>query len=907
LHKAAIRITAVFLIAALLSQQIFKLTPIFANDADTGEQEQEALMFDVDGIIKYDGEPIYEDMILPEYAELTALYEFKAFYGDLFDNVSVILPELLLAAHFGEIDVTVRDEFDNHASAGRLLIEEDGGIRFSLDLTYGYDFFSPDFPGPGDLHPDIDFELEPDDIEDEEEPEEPDDIDDEDEGEEPGDIDNDSDGEEPEVPENIDTGEEEPAEPGDENEKDEKETEELDETTEPGGIEPGEESELFGGLSEISGNDETERLVLGASMVFDDDELDLLIYDEIDSWEVPYYIISFEIPVIFDLDLIPEQEAPGEPRRVTLLSGGQPVTVSLIAAEGLAIAASLGFLPPWYADISNNNRRPFIGSVHDYGFFVFGNLSVTTTGWGMMHSESGVAIRDNLILTSAYVDFGGAHYSVGVQRPPHNPRMLVGRDVTGTVPAGSPAAIILHGGDILVHEDAVINLNASIEPDNIIHTSANNWGTVPRVSRAEIVTFFNQAHAELNSLSRHYSLRINEPGIFRGGIAPAGRLIELPPDPNQYDILIYDVVVENGVIQLPILNFDGFDEDRLYVLNVGNYGTVRFSGDTSVSPSLGTGVDGLYETAREYSHRIIWNFVGTGDIITDWQTIMGSVIAPNAHFRATGGGSVNGYLITGHFTHSGQGFEVHTTVKDPNPERPNRPLRPLPPPEPPTGPEEPNIDRPPISPPPVPPIDPPTVPPIVPPIDPPTVPPIVPPIDPPTVPPIDPPTVPPIDPPTVPPTDPPTVPPVEPPTAPPVEPPTAPPVEPPTVPPVNPPTVPPEGPDNPEVPLIPPLPPGELPPGFEAVRVQEDYSESDDLIYIIHDDAGVPLGMVRVPSGMTLSDIHIFDNKIPLARLNPQTSDSSSGLGLIPLNMYVFVFVPAVMMFRMILRRRNIF
>lgn len=107
------------------------------------------------------------------------------------------------------------------------------------------------------------------------------------------------------------------------------------------------------------------------------------------------YTVSFEIPAIFDLDAIPYED--GEPLQVTIVSGDQQITITLLAIA--AVSTSLYPQRPddipfpnlvWESVNNNNPHRP-LGSVHDFGVFAFGNMIVNGPGSGSaMYGAMGV-------------------------------------------------------------------------------------------------------------------------------------------------------------------------------------------------------------------------------------------------------------------------------------------------------------------------------------------------------------------------------------------------------------------------------------------------------------------------------------------------------------------------------------
>ena len=257
--------------------------------------------------------------------------------------------------------------------------------------------------------------------------------------------------------------------------------------------------------------------------------------------------------------------------------------------------------------------------------------------------------------------------------------------------------------------DSNININSSASPlFNIqfdytqpgsrswVHEPGtnNDWPTVPRVPPSVINNFFNQARTELRGLRDFFAqVTTNEQlRIYRGqprDNANSNEWTTFPPyigppeNWERFDTFIFDLTVNNGVVDVPIINFPpGFTGS--YVLNVPISGDVRFSCNAPTfgdeSSQYGSYGDVIY--ANDYSHRIIWNFTGNSRIIPENNanpptpiTIVGSILAPDIDFYAPQGGNIKGFLIVNNLTHDSQGFEMHTPTP-PNPPIPPTFIRP---------------------------------------------------------------------------------------------------------------------------------------------------------------------------------------------------------------------------------------
>ncbi|MCL2236358.1 MAG: choice-of-anchor A family protein, partial [Defluviitaleaceae bacterium] len=315
-----------------------------------------------------------------------------------------------------------------------------------------------------------------------------------------------------------------------------------------------------------------------------------------------------------------------------------------------------------------------LGSVHDFGVLTFGNFTSTYSGWGSgaVHMESGVAVAGNLELYNSYGDFGQAHDHVGnTTIRPHNPRLLVGGNFVETGRPGY-SSLILHGGDILMTMGANIDLEFEMmETSAGRHTpdADGDWTSVPYGDPAVVSNFFTSARHYLNYLNNFFATvtRYDEYGIFRGRIIPPSNpwgqpTVELPSNMANYSLIILDLDASSGTVSAPFFRFPA-EFTGNYVININNDGPVRIGSDTSITSPLG--LTDIHQVGRHYSHRIIWNFTGSGSITTDYSTIIGSVLAPNADFYGMYGGSVKGALIVNNFYHGASGFEVHTPT-DPN-------------------------------------------------------------------------------------------------------------------------------------------------------------------------------------------------------------------------------------------------
>ena len=667
--KDKLAIVALMLVWLLAANIILKPF-VFAQDSGFTRH----YVFDISPSINFDGLPIYSGMEIPDDAALMLNYEFVAESGVSFDNIAIILPRYLVAAHSGFIDMEVRNNYDTHIEAGSIFADVDGNISLSLNL------------------------------------------------------------------ENRTSG--------------------------------------------------SALAIIHSASTLDNEKIN----------DSPvYYTVSFEIPAMFDLEAIANDEVDGF-RVVTLLSNNQEITVYLVSAiEPLFMPLSLRPEPPaivWSSIFSDSTNRPF-GSVHDFGVLVFGDMVVdySSAPYGSAHMESNVAIGGNISLTNAYADFGGAHTHIPghVQNPPNiwGITLLLGGNFYGLEDINSStgqnnnqgssgyyASAILHLGDLLMRaENEIIITDVTaprIETSSGIHDRDNNpslswpdnWPLVPLtpVGDTRIPEFFSNAYTELSMINEFYfdlnsgenefvddngnvTLRVWR-GNPTGGANPWSNLYADPPSAfpvNHFDTLVFDLEIERrttlpngqptapfGVIRVPIVNFPlGFEGS--YVFNIDmeafNYDIIKFSNEMGLLAH-----DAPPFPYSSYSHRILWNFWGDGEI--DSLTvnnvalnIFGSLLAPDATFYAPAGGSIKGFLMIGEFIHDAAGFEKHT-VTPPNPPIP--PGFEIPPP-PPTNPQPP--PPPPIHPTP-PPVDPPTTEPPTYPYEPPIYP-YEPPVDP-YEPPIDP-------------------------------------------------------------------------------------------------------------------------------------------------------------------------
>jgi|GEM_PF-2169144 len=474
------------------------------------------------------------------------------------------------------------------------------------------------------------------------------------------------------------------------------------------------------------------------------------------------YTISFDIPVIFDLENIPD--ANGE-RYVYIYSDGVQVVVEVLAPIVMAAMEYYadGLLPLWL-DVSS--FRP-LGSAHNFGAFVFGALDLEGGEWGgYFHSEGGIAVAGNVnLIGRTTADFGGAHHGVGVQITTPGPRLIVGGNLYADMPyegrmgnefrqagVATPSneeieamlayiagyedgyaadygfaatnervevrspyddyrylsragwvhypefVVYLHYGDMIMTYDAYIQSRGRIQPFNNESPAPpwhggnqpdadgyyNDWNDLPRVSTEAMEAYFLYAFTQLRALNLWFASEeiLLADNVYAGGKIPTPpntwTLPQIgPPDTqdaqgnyifSHYN-LIFDLEVSpDGRVYFPEIHFPSWFHGN-FVINVDNNTNIGFPGDSILSDdngmiyTLATNVDEIYQYVREYSHRIIWNFTGNGNIEVDYDLIIGAVLAPNSDFYASAGGSVNGELIVYNLIHAGGGFEQHTTSR----------------------------------------------------------------------------------------------------------------------------------------------------------------------------------------------------------------------------------------------------
>ena len=89
---------------------------------------------DVSPVIKYLGEPIDDDMVIPENAQVYACYEFETGYG--LGSGKIVLPEPLVAAQAGSFDLMAYGgSWENAQKVGNLTTNEDLSIEFSYAIV----------------------------------------------------------------------------------------------------------------------------------------------------------------------------------------------------------------------------------------------------------------------------------------------------------------------------------------------------------------------------------------------------------------------------------------------------------------------------------------------------------------------------------------------------------------------------------------------------------------------------------------------------------------------------------------------------------------------------------------------------------------------------------------------------
>ncbi|MCL2580204.1 MAG: choice-of-anchor A family protein [Oscillospiraceae bacterium] len=678
--------------------------------------------------ITFVGEPIYNEMVIPEDSQLMVHYEFEVYSNETFSGRAVTLPEPLIADHTGGVSVSVRDHLGQPVDVGSLYIDADGNIYFNLDFT-------PDTPSST---PEAEAEQEPE-PETEQEPE-------------------------TETEQDPETEPEAEQEPGSEPE--------TEPETEPESANP----------EYISDTEETEQSREAPAEGLNETPRTLLMVSNSEPVLHTPHTVSFAVPAVFDLDKIPPAEE-GALRQVTLVSDGEPVTLTLIVALGI-MPLSGPSLPDWNLPSGSAYRPPAVfplGIVHDFGALVFHDLVVDVgTGSGYFHSEGGVMVGGDLTLEGrATVDFGGAHNDVGIQTHPETDlRLILGGGFSAEYASNEDptnwngshaAAVYLHFGDMIMGTDAVANHIHSrgyVEVSDIVAPPLGvkryggdnpvpdgngeyffeSWGGVPTAPDADVAAFFNSAWDYTTRLSSHFA-SLGVPSATRPSnvhlaeYSPpiAGQSVPRIQPPTGVDpdsTIIYNLEFDQTVnvsgqnfdlYIFPDIHFPDWFSGN-FIINVANTGNpIAFPSDTIISDPTGSIYGGdlvmIYRKVQLYSGRIIWNFSGSAPLSSNYELIVGAVLAPRAHFHAAGGGSVNGELIVGALSHVGGGFEQHTTSRlqqgipgAPWPIVPPPPIGPLPPPEPP--PTPPSITPPPRPEPPIPPIRPPIIPP-PPPVDPP--------------------------------------------------------------------------------------------------------------------------------------------------------------------------------------------
>ena len=700
LSKSSLR-AIVFVVAMVLIIQPIAY-PAIINAFNQGERIN---LESISAISTHNG-LIYDGMYLADNEILLVRYEFVTHSNEVFFDVPVLLPQYLIAAHTGEIDVTVKGE-NGYLDVGNIFVDGFGNIRFNLNFSDNHDWSAsypelPDFLGvstlPEVLYPPYYLEYGEEDEEttsvtDEEEDKlDKSPIPDENGGEneqQPYDLDENAPGleREEEYEEEYETEENPQLTEGGETQEEASETEFLDTTEETG---------TFGLPLYFSAPMSTSVFDIyeNSPNIFTHDPF--MAFPEFDM--PTSYIISFEIPATFCLDTIPEVNGV---RYVSFVIDGQVITINLLpVAEHMPmIARALSASLNW-EDISPNFPT---GSVRRFGTLVFGDLTVEGVipgRWGF-HSEGGVAVGGNFTLTgNARADFGGVHHNVGLQIPPEVRLVLGGNfsQTDSTFDANLFGVALRSGGDMLASESSVFNGVRFIEQsDGNRHGPNPNWDSVPTIPDEDMKNFFNTAHDQLTSLSDFFA---------SGELLAQERVTRIPAPVNAWQRRIipplyaanYTIVVDlNLDLQSNQHIFAGFDFPSWfrgnYIVNVrGGSGPLHFGPEGTTFFYTPTHLDAYnHNRPVAYSHRIIWNIPEERDVIFANNvghaapTVVGTLLAPRATFYAPLGGNVKGEVIVANMIHSGNGWEQHTTSLSQQGESPLTPwpIEPRQPPRPP--------------------------------------------------------------------------------------------------------------------------------------------------------------------------------------------------------------------------------
>ena len=342
-----------------------------------------------------------------------------------------------------------------------------------------------------------------------------------------------------------------------------------------------------------------------------------------------------------------------------------------------------------------------LGSANYFSAIIFGDVSVQ--GADM---ESGLAVEGNFSASGGYsVGLPGtsimhsswtplnASYTFDVGRPvaPHSPRMIVKGSLTGF------NNLHVVGGNLVVADTGLISGANSLTirewtlPDTITtYTAATDvTGTTSKLygpgyqaysniteDATKVDAFFTAAKADLSALSDTYgALTASTAAMQVVAIdAKAGGDIVLTPgaqalaDYTDIETIVYNVTVSGAQVRTVDIDLDPAGDASFtgnVIINILIDGATVFdftSGNTRIlNDPFGT-VAQMYERARQYSDRILWNVPGSDitEISVASKGVIGSVLAPRAKYNVSGG-SVNGVLIAKELTATG-GFEVHSTT-----------------------------------------------------------------------------------------------------------------------------------------------------------------------------------------------------------------------------------------------------
>jgi|GEM_PF-2418099 len=341
---------------------------------------------------------------------------------------------------------------------------------------------------------------------------------------------------------------------------------------------------------------------------------------------------------------------------------------------------------------------PF-GGAHRFSVLAFGNFKVANAD-----VEYGLAVKGNMVTMGSY-SVGATNLIRGKAATPHNPRLIVGGNLT------MDGLLHVWGGDVLV--SSFDNIQFGSETWNAIRVKEyigggstyhiemdgsefqqhdwqpenhNDW---VKEAPAVIDNFFVEAYTDMTALSRELkeltatdTIRVYEIDLtdaeVRAEVVMSHGSLRLPAPEAGQSRVVYNINI-GAAADAPFKDVDitmpnDFDGDVVInILTDSDTFQLGWPGDGGGNTCISTTFNGTYNSgydlAREYSDRIFWNFPNAS--MTTLRAVgfrfFGSVLAPYSNFVAvevsSNPGNVNGTLVAQTVDVSAtSGWETHNTA-----------------------------------------------------------------------------------------------------------------------------------------------------------------------------------------------------------------------------------------------------